>query len=577
MRMSATIYYDGHCPFCANYTALLTLRDAVGKVDLVDIRQDLAAREMLAQDGFDLDQGMVFENEGKRYWGAAAVNRMAQVSARQGWFNRMNAAIFSSPWLSALLYPLLRGGRNAALFLMGRERVAANPSETMNVFAIFSHALGINAIAELAYYLRYSKDLPITWAIGAVGAYLILRPRSPRVFASLVVCMLANGIAQMPSGSNHAMLSNCSLAAIAIAATYTWARARTWGDFMQAFAPIGRALLATMYVFGVFHKINSGFLNPAVSCAMDLWRAMPQPLPLISGKGFANAAIYGTLIIESLILLGLLTHRWRYVAVMMGIAFHSMLSLSAHGTYLAFSTLTIALHLLFLSPGAATRIVRSASWKTLQASVRTPLGFLAVATWIGGMLVSAGDPSRVSLLWLPWSVWLICLVGKYGRERLGETTVGPSIYSKTNAMNVLSVAFFLSCFMPYMGLKTAQSMNMFANLTHEDGRSNHLVFSSGPTMFGYLNDVATPKATDSTALSYYVEREMSMPYYSLLDLLERNPGAHASFIRKGVLYEHQNAQLLAADIKRELHPRWVRSLFHFRAFAKAGDETCEPG
>jgi hypothetical protein len=38
-------------------------------------------------------------------------------------FNRMNAAIFRSPTLSRLFYPILRAGRNATLRALGRTKV----------------------------------------------------------------------------------------------------------------------------------------------------------------------------------------------------------------------------------------------------------------------------------------------------------------------------------------------------------------------------------------------------------------------------------------------------------------------
>jgi hypothetical protein len=39
-------------------------------------------------------------------------------------FNRLNAALFRSPRVARLLYPMLRGGRNAVLRLLGRTKLA---------------------------------------------------------------------------------------------------------------------------------------------------------------------------------------------------------------------------------------------------------------------------------------------------------------------------------------------------------------------------------------------------------------------------------------------------------------------
>jgi hypothetical protein len=385
-------------------------------------------------------------------------------------------------------------------------------------------------------------------------------------------------IAKAPVNSNHAILAAFTLLSMTAAGAYVWLRGRSWVAFMAAFSPIGRMLLLTMYFFGVFHKINTGFLNPDVSCAVELWKAMPSPLPQIDSLWWRQSMIYGTLVGESVMLVGLLFHKTRYVAVMLGIAFHSMLALSGYGFYLAFSTLTIALHLLFLSPGAATRITHAHTWRLLQVRLHSRAGVAGCISWAAAMIALAelGQFTSVALLWLPWATWLICLVGRHGRERLEESTVGPSIWSRSVALNLISGAFVLNGFLPFLGLKNAQAMNMFANLTYQDGRSNHLLLPS-PQPFKYLQDVVEPAEASKALLQAQVGNERFVPYYAVLDLLERSPNQSISFVRGGIAYENQSAVTLARDINAELHPRWVRKWFHFRAFNGADVQTCERG
>jgi predicted DCC family thiol-disulfide oxidoreductase YuxK len=120
-----TIVYDGECPFCASYVKLLRLRDAAGPVRLVDARSDDPAVGRVRDAGFNLDQGMALV-DGETIWhGDDCLNRIALMSTPSGMFNRINAAVFRSPRASKALYPMLRGGRNLALRLMGRKKINA--------------------------------------------------------------------------------------------------------------------------------------------------------------------------------------------------------------------------------------------------------------------------------------------------------------------------------------------------------------------------------------------------------------------------------------------------------------------
>ena len=120
-----TIVYDGECPFCASYVKLLRLRDAAGPVRLVDARSDDPAVQRVREAGFDLGEGMALIDAETIWHGEDCINRIALMSTPSGLFNRINATVFRSPRASKALYPVLRGGRNLALRLMGRKKINA--------------------------------------------------------------------------------------------------------------------------------------------------------------------------------------------------------------------------------------------------------------------------------------------------------------------------------------------------------------------------------------------------------------------------------------------------------------------
>lgn len=115
--------YDGECPFCSRYVRLVRIREAAGQLQLIDARQGGAEVEAVRQQGYVIDQGMVLIMNGECFHGDDCLNRLALLSTRQGWFNRINYWLFHYRWLSKVSYPVLRSGRNLALWLMGNQKL----------------------------------------------------------------------------------------------------------------------------------------------------------------------------------------------------------------------------------------------------------------------------------------------------------------------------------------------------------------------------------------------------------------------------------------------------------------------
>ncbi len=118
-----TVVYDGACPFCTAYTKLVQLRESVGTVRLVDARS-LPEELISALAGtYNLDNGMLFIHERKIYHGNDAVNRIALLSSDNNLVRRISSAALAKPSVAAALYPLLRLGRNTAIWLRGAGRI----------------------------------------------------------------------------------------------------------------------------------------------------------------------------------------------------------------------------------------------------------------------------------------------------------------------------------------------------------------------------------------------------------------------------------------------------------------------
>ena len=125
MSDQSLLIYDGDCVLCANYVRYARLKAAVGAVEMLDARSDDPRLRAYWEQGYDLDQGMVFDHRGQVYYGSDAVHVLATLSSGNDLFNRLNARLFSSPRLAKAAYPFLKFGRNLSLILRGRGRLSA--------------------------------------------------------------------------------------------------------------------------------------------------------------------------------------------------------------------------------------------------------------------------------------------------------------------------------------------------------------------------------------------------------------------------------------------------------------------
>lgn len=118
-----SVVYDGLCPFCSAYVRMLRLRESAGPVRLIDVRGDSALVADLGAAGAPVNDGMAVLYGGRLYHGADAMHILAMLASRSGLANRVVARLLSSPRMARAAYPMLRGGRNAALKLLGRPQI----------------------------------------------------------------------------------------------------------------------------------------------------------------------------------------------------------------------------------------------------------------------------------------------------------------------------------------------------------------------------------------------------------------------------------------------------------------------
>lgn len=381
------------------------------------------------------------------------------------------------------------------------------------VFCHFLYMLPDRIDLHLFQNIRYLWTInPLALLNGVLAAVLLISPRLYYVFALMLLNTVPMLWAYFPSMSNHAMILfticlACSAIFLAHLPGFSRMPARErWSLFYKQIAPVGRWVLLLMYFYGIFHKINLDFLNPAASCAVALWEKTPfLPAPLAQSHILHLLAIYGTFAIEFFCIAALLgPAKYRHFGIIAGILFHSFIGINLFAWYGPFTMLSIAMHTLFLQPVTARRIttlVRLAFAKMAGASPLT--------AWIAAIFFLALVDQHLTgvhvwrALQTGVSVALLGLIILARKPSPAPAMAGWTLLRTEGVLAPIFIAlFFINGMLPYLGGKTAQSLNMFSNLRTERGETNHLIMP--PSLLGVLPyQQKTYKVLEAKDSSYF--------------------------------------------------------------------------
>jgi predicted DCC family thiol-disulfide oxidoreductase YuxK len=116
------IIYDAECPVCTAYSCSVEI-DGGNAANVRRINARSSDDALVQQAKAAGLEGMVVVHQGRLYHGADALNIMARLAPKQGLGNRLNRLAFGNSTFSRLVYPVLRGGRNTLLRLLGRTKI----------------------------------------------------------------------------------------------------------------------------------------------------------------------------------------------------------------------------------------------------------------------------------------------------------------------------------------------------------------------------------------------------------------------------------------------------------------------
>lgn len=113
------LVYDGECPVCKTYCKYIRIRDAVGRLHLIDARHPSQLMDEITAAGLDIDQGMVVKFKDVMYYGPDAIHILTMLSTPSGIFNRINYYVFGTRIGANVFYPIGKAFRTVVLKLFG--------------------------------------------------------------------------------------------------------------------------------------------------------------------------------------------------------------------------------------------------------------------------------------------------------------------------------------------------------------------------------------------------------------------------------------------------------------------------
>lgn len=392
---------------------------------------------------------------------------------------------------------------------------------------VFSRLFGIALVAHVVGNSA-QPDIPTltgfaNLTVGLVGIVLAMRPsrRLLMVASSLVV---ASVLLEMPFTGNHWLLA--ALVGAAVLASQ--------GN-EQAFHPAARWILLIFYGFAAFAKLNTGFFDPSVSCAVFYANQSLDSFGLRTigvDSPLAAASIWATVVIELSVPILLMVRRTRYLGVVLGTVFHTLISFDLHQHFYDFTAVLLPLFWLFVPDRTVAAVGERVE------STPSRLANLLAALWsvVGCLLVVVATlPATVLsvailavlpfVLWIPFSLtWLAVLLSAWAPSQV-------MTWELPRSAVLVVILTFLNGLTPYTEVKTAYSFNMYANLRTAQGESNHLLIRTTlPLREGYQDPVQISESSDP-GLELYRDKGYLVAYPQLRRYLAARPDVSLSFRR----------------------------------------------
>lgn len=427
------------------------------------------------------------------------------------------------------------------------------------------------------------------WLVAALflsAGAVILRPSSVWRLLILAGVQVFDVVYHLPFVSNHWLLSGLVsatiLGAAGLLALHGGRPAVQLTRLYETLTPAVRAAVIVFYFFTFFHKLNTGFVDPATSCAGVFFGHILTLFALPALPPLVRPVIVTVLVIEGLLVLGLAVARWRWTACVLGLGFHLVLALDAFQFFYNFSAVMVALLWVCVPSDTAQALVARARPARRPPWFRTPryhfLGTYAALVCLcwafpaWSWQVAAYGFTALWLAWMAalivpaWAEWQGRAEAHGGRQQSGRPAV---------ALFLLPVLVFCNGVSPYLGVKLRAAWQMYSNLNVDAAQSNHYLIPRSLDLGGFLADSVWITATSDAAL----DREYGRPgvritWFELRRYLAHRPDTFLMYVRAG-----QAPRMLdraTPDPALRTPPPWLlRKLLLFRPLGPPAAALCD--
>jgi hypothetical protein len=454
------------------------------------------------------------------------------------------------------------------------RREKASPSDSLIIFAaMWGMAMLFSGASHSAILMGLKGRAPqiLDLIVMANALYVMWKPSRLGALVSLSSAMCLVYFMRVPVSSNNqtiALYMNLSIIAV-VGFTSPVAGAGRHTLIYERLRFVAKSLLAIMYFYGIFHKINSDFINPSVSCATELYIPLTRPLGLGDSDVGRYLAIYSTFLVEAVAIVCLYVRRLFWLGLVLSLPFHYVIPISAYSWYMDFSSLVFALYMLSMPRASATSLYTSMASFIRHVTQLRP-GAAGLVAFGATLITGAAFATYLSLsfsgrpAYILWhSAWLVAWAVLGGAAmifiiRAALVSMAHWEFSPVRPrpwwLYGIPVVLFVSCWSPYIGLKTESSIAMFSNLHTEGGSTNHLLFSTPPYLFPYQQKTARIIDSSSEKLrrqgasgNYLVEHDLALRIIG-------NPKEWVTYVIDGKTYHHVTAATYTG-----YRPNWIET------------------
>ena len=391
----------------------------------------------------------------------------------------------------------------------------------------------LTAWANLLHQLSYPEWIKglhsIGWLLFVFSLAGLVRPSSFLIFCSLMVFRVLYTVSWIPMIRGHLFLEGLFTVGILILITIALfrlgrhrpANLEEEEELFESFAPMLRATTLVVYGAVTLSKLNVEFLDLEKSAAVQLlhW-TQAQHTFLPRGPWTWQLSIWGTLAIECAIPVLLCWRRTRWLGLVLGLIFHTLLGLLP--LKIASFSATMMLLLFTWLPRGSPAVIHQAMERCARSLRLAPERLLLLATCLAFATGFAfafrhgtrADPHAIDLGLGLWSWQTAAAAGALWalRKQVFESTL--QLLRTDSWLSWTCVGILvLNCASPYIGLKTRTSLSMHCNLRTEKGHWNHLFLPESLRIFPFQDDLIVVLESDQPDLDHLRATGMPIPYF----------------------------------------------------------------